>query len=77
MWLRLGEDLYIPYSELVGFFGAESLEIPREGKVRSVALLRDGRSIALSTSLKTLEKKTVLFLSDAKEKVPKRKRTPG
>ena len=71
MWLRLGEDLYIPCSELVGFFGAEAVDVPREGKVRSVALLRDGRSIALATSLKTLEKKTVLFFHE-KEKYQKK-----
>ncbi len=71
MWLRLAEEFYIPYKELVGFFSPEAIDAPREGKARSVVLLRDGRAIATATALKTLEKKTVPFFQ-VKERYPKK-----
>ncbi len=72
MWLRLGEELYLPYGELVGFFSPDAVEAKVDsGKTRSVVLLRDGRAIPTTVGLKTLEKKTVLFFHE-KEKYQKK-----
>ncbi len=68
MWLRLGEELYIPYKELVGFFSPDAVDAPHEDKTRSVVLLKDGRIIATNTGLKTLEKKTLLSFHTVKRK---------
>ncbi len=59
MWLKLGEEEYVPVDELVGIFRPGSLEVPgREGiadkKVRSIALLADGRAVASPSGLKGL-----------------------
>ncbi len=69
MWLRLGEELYLPYGELVGFFSPDAVEAKVDsGKTRSVVLLRDGRAIASATGLKTLEKKFLLSFRTEKRK---------
>ena len=69
MWLRLSEELYLPYGELVGFFSPDAVEAKVDsGKTRSIVLLRDGRVIASATGLKTLEKKTLLSFRTVKRK---------
>jgi hypothetical protein len=68
MWLRLSEELYLPYGELVGFFSPKAVDAQHEGKTRSVVLLRDGRAIPSATGLKTLEKKFLLSFRTVKRK---------
>jgi len=56
MWLRISEDVYLPAGELVGFFAPDAVcgDEAASDKPMAVALMRDGRALAMPFGLKSL-----------------------